>query len=326
MPTTSAGERIDLTPEGVRNWLAAEHNAEYSRLRRAAPHIGVAQLALAWSLIVSSCYAVVAIGEVWLWLLPVALVGIGSSQRALNNVLHDAAHHNYGRWSRAMSTIFAALPLFESFDVYRARHQKHHRFLGKPRNDPDYLEPPRQRSSSPALRALEFYGYFVFNLEQWTVSLGGAWGALNGRRRAAVLLWWLIVGSTLLVVVGVHATLGSVAMWVASRATSYHVIRVFADVSDHTGLDQSRIASGTRDLPLSPISMVSHPWNDQHHLAHHLAPGVVSYRLRRLHRLLVAIPDYSELQIDGYVWGDRPLIATLGSNHSKSPHTQKNKR
>ena len=85
------------------------------------------------------------------WMSPFALLVLGNRQRALGNILHDAAHRNVTRDRRVNDLVTRALIaplLFLSLPRYRDLHFRHHLDLGAPGTDPDLIPIPAQKARS----------------------------------------------------------------------------------------------------------------------------------------------------------------------------------
>lgn len=90
-----------------------------------------------------------ALKEPWAW--PITLLVLGNRQRALGNILHDAAHRNLTR-NRVLNDLVTraliAPLLFVSLSHYRELHFRHHLDLGGQGADPDLIPIPAQKASS----------------------------------------------------------------------------------------------------------------------------------------------------------------------------------
>ncbi len=287
-----------------------EASATFLELRRPTPMLAWIHVATNWGAILGCWVLLETIAPAWF--IPLALVIVASRQRALNNIIHDASHYNLfktRRWNALFATVFSALPLGESYELYRNRHMMHHAHLGDPKLDPDFQAPPPIRPGRPTYRAWQFFSYFLLNRNEWRSSLTGAWERLDTRQRAAVVTWWAVVLGAMALTVGMASTLAFFGLWIGSRLTTYHLFRVFAEISDHIGLESGLVEEYTRNVPSTLWNSVFHPFNDNYHLTHHLFPNVPVIRLRRLHHLLLRTPEYARHQlIDGYFTGTFPLI------------------
>ena len=85
------------------------------------------------------------------WAAPLALLILGNRQRALGNILHDAAHRNLTRNRLLNDLVTRALIaplLFVSLSHYRELHFRHHLDLGAQGADPDLIPIPAQKARS----------------------------------------------------------------------------------------------------------------------------------------------------------------------------------
>ena len=82
------------------------------------------------------------LGQFNVILYPLAVLLIGSRQRALATILHDASHLCLAK-SRTLNyilgTYFSGYLIAQEFNIYKQSHVKgHHTHLGDPDKDPDY--------------------------------------------------------------------------------------------------------------------------------------------------------------------------------------------
>ena len=194
--------------------------------------------------------AFAAVASMWLsvWLLPAALLLIANRQRAIGNVLHDAAHHNLWRDERindAFTRLIIAPLALVSISAYRDDHFKHHRMLGTVSGDPDYVAPTRHRGGW-----CWSYCGLVFQLTAWKSSCVGhlASGCVPWRSKACIVGWWFVFATSLAWFAGPRAAVLFVAMWLLARGTFFHLITTFREMCDHYGLRPGGIWSFTRDM------------------------------------------------------------------------------
>jgi fatty acid desaturase len=257
--------------------------------------------ALSWAAILLAWYAVARVSP---WALPLALVLVASRQRALGNLVHEASHTR--RPSSRLAQGLYALPVFEDFPSYRARHLRHHQHLGVRGADPDYLEVP------PAVRhhPRRLFAHFLFQRRTWLDNTLGDLPRMSVAARLRVLAWWTLFLGALAAAAGVRDAALFAALWLAARATVYHAIKVVTELSDHVGLEEGSVIGYTRNAPANWLSHLVHPNNDSYHLAHHLAPRVPMSDLPKAHALLLGVPRYRDAHhCDGYIYGRRPVSA-----------------
>ncbi len=139
----------------------------------------------------------------------------------------------------------------------------------------------------------------------------GNWGSLHARERVAAAAWWGLLLGALALGAGPAGALVFAVLWVISRATVFHAITVFREISDHVGLEPGSVLGFTRNSPHQPVlSFFLHPHENNYHLTHHLAPTVPFYRLRQAHEIFMQVPEYAAAhQCDSYFSGHRSVIA-----------------
>ena len=266
-----------------------------------------AALAFDWGLILVSWALVVRVSP---WLAPLAILLIGSRQRALGNLLHDAGHKILfagPRRNDRLANFFVGYPLFSLVDGYRDQHGKHHTHLGLEELDPDLIHAEEDLVGSPfrlflrhALDGAMFRSNFVGHLF-----------SMSGRDKALAALWWGGFLGILALVSGPAGAAVFAGLWMVSRATLFHGITTFREISDHVGLEPGSVLGFTRNSPHQPIlSFWLHPHQNNYHLTHHLAPRVPFHRLHEAHEIFMAVPDYARAHhCDAYFSGRKSVIA-----------------
>ncbi len=282
-----------------------EWNARLLQLQRPRPVLSLAYVATAW-LVLGLSWGLAGEGLA-LW--PVALLLTASAQRLLNNSLHDAAHGNILRGGETLFQVLLAAPMFEDFQRYRALHLRHHARLHTPEEDPDHLPlPVRPGDGEAGPSAARVYLRALCSARLWKSHCLGELPALGWRARGRVLLWWGSVGGMLAVVAGPGPALRFVGLWMLARATTYHALKVFTELADHSGLEVGTVLSYTRNAPRNALGLLLHPFGDNYHLTHHLAPRVPMPNLHATHLLMWHVPEYrAGHHCDGYFLGRYPV-------------------
>lgn len=228
------------------------------------------------------------------WTSPLALLILGNRQRALGNILHDAAHRNLTRDRQVNDLVARALIaplLFLSLSHYRDLHFRHHFDLGAQGTDPDLIPIPTEKARSWTIAV-------AANTLSVRAVLGSTFGHLLDRAvpRAArlyIFAWWAMLVVAVAAIMGAGPAFAMLTLWLAARATFFHMITTFREMCDHHGLAPGGVFSFTRDITSSGAwSLLIHPRNNAYHLTHHLLPAVPYYRLPEAQRLFANLPEY----------------------------------
>jgi len=219
--------------------------------------------------------------------LVVAVLVIGGRQLGLGILVHDCAHHALFRGQRMNEVVgqwLAGWPMNISLSAYRTYHLAHHRHAGTPR-DPDlgfvaaYPIAPsslrrklwRDVSGQTGLRDLRMALTRFRFAQQWPwiafhLALAGLLAALGA--------WW------------------AYALWWAATLFVYPAIMRLRQIGEHgVVVDRCqidpRLNTATTLVTWWERLMIA-PNHVNWHLEHHVAGGVPPYRLKRMHRLLMA--------------------------------------
>ncbi|WP_104012608.1 guanitoxin biosynthesis L-arginine gamma (S) hydroxylase [Burkholderia anthinoferrum] len=249
-------------------------------------------------------------GAIWMTRLtpyayPLTVLIVGSRQRALASLLHEAAHLTLarnGRLNRFIGEYLSGLPVFQDFESYRQSHvMSHHRFLGDPTRDPDYIyyiDSGLQRAEDRfefcfghvlrTLMLLNVFSYANYLVRHRVASL------LKSRRGAIKLI---LVHAFLLAVLGIATNpAGYLLFWLIPYLTSFQVIGWLSEVSEHFGL----FGRETDELLMTRNRFPSwwERWfigmhGDNLHLTHHLLAAIPYWNLPAAHRILMRDEHYA---------------------------------
>lgn len=268
-------------------------------------HIGMDWLIvlLAWRLVIALPHMLT---------VPAALVLIGSRQRALGNLLHDASHYllcTSKRINDVVAQLFLALPMVASIREYRQSHFQHHANLGDQIADPDYFAGRTFRRGRNT--AGQAFRRMAFDRKYWLENGFGGFLTASGSVRLRLFTWWLGTWTFLSWISSPVDASAFVALWFGSRLTAFHLITSFREICDHTGLIPGGVFSYTRNIVgTSLLNQIFHPHDNGYHLVHHLAPAIPCHRLPAAHRAFMDMPAYATQAVycDGYFTGDHPAI------------------
>lgn len=250
-------------------------------------------LGIDWALI---AVAVMAVKELGLLAILPALLLVGNRQRALGNMLHEAAHRNLMRDERRndlLANIAITPALLTDLERYRHDHMRHHRHLGSVTADPDLID-----LGSGSIGWLAAWVKLASRRSVWWSNFAGHLAELSRIRYRSVVvfvLWWVLVLAGIALVSSTATAVCFIGLWFAARATVFHAITVFRELCDHYGLGKLGVFGRTRDLTgTGAMRWLVHPRNNGYHLTHHLMPAVPYYHLPRVHQLFLHLTPFRE--------------------------------
>jgi fatty acid desaturase len=293
LPVSSASTAPHLLDDIARMWRWARQQSvagELTALYKPAPWRFLAAAIFDWLLIFGAFAAVVIGGFI---LIPVALIVIGNRQRALGNLMHDASHGSFAgdRWQAdTLADCLLFLPLFTMLALYRREHFAHHRRLGSPGDDGDLIhcEEDMVRGWTSLLWR------HMTSRRIWIGSVLGHLPRADAWARSGMFVWWGVVLLAIALILRPADAGLFAALWLASRATTFHLITVFREISNHVGLRPGTIIGFCRNHTAGGfLGALFHPHNDGYHLAHHLNPGIPFFALPQAHALLMYWPEYA---------------------------------
>ena len=141
-------------------------------------------------------------------------------------------------------------------------------------------------------------------------SLFGSLFTLQTKDKTVLAAWWVSVITLVSVLTTFKISFIIVSCWFLAKLSSYHMIRIFAEFLDHSGLDSKDVISFTRNLPHKGIlRFIFHPNCDTYHIAHHLYPKIPHYNLAEADRILTARVDYTFAHhCDSYFFGSHSAV------------------
>lgn len=266
-----------------------------------------------WLVVAGTVAATRFVGMHWI-VYGVAVLVIGSRQRALMNLLHEASHNKLFKPSPAnnwLGKLCTGFPLLFSLSGYVCAHCRHHGYLWNSVKDPKVA---RYRSLGlvvPDRRALSFFYRHVLRplaLGHVPYNVRAALSTRGERPRETVeraCFWATVVGA----VAALDLFVPFVLFWVVPYCSTFQVIRYWNEMGEHAGLQTEIPWLATRNWTSSLlVRLLFAPHRDDlYHLTHHLFPAIPHYRLPEAHRLLLAVPEYAAgHHCDGFFFPHRP--------------------
>jgi fatty acid desaturase len=268
---------------------------ELARLRVRRDGRNVAALAADWTTIALAVAASLVTGHLAVY--AIAVVIIGSRQRALMNLVHEASHHKLFRGRRAndmAGKLLAAFPVVTGLAAYTCSHCRHHAGLWDEQRDPKTIRYRQLGLVAPRADRSFWWRHLARPLAlahvPHNLSAALSWAGEPRSERVQRAAFWAVV-------LGVVASLGLwrelLLLWVVPYCTSFQVIRYWAEMAEHAGLRTTDPWMASRNWTSNALMrwlMISH---DEYHLIHHLFPGIPHYRMTEAHRTLLQVPQYA---------------------------------
>lgn len=264
-------------------------------------------------------YAVIAVSiylclGISYWFYPLSLLLIGSTQRALVNILHESSHKVLAR-NKALNVLLGTTCsghlVFHLYNPYRSSHIGfHHRFLGDAEKDPDFEFHRNCGIYDPSLgnrafflrnilfavfglRSLEYVRYVIedrilFKSKNVAVSMPLG---LRAERWMLLGLWAAIL--TPLTVGGF--LLEFLLFWIVPLLTTAIAVGWLSELAEHYPLPESEnrqilMTRNRHGWLLERFLLGRH--NDNYHLVHHLNPGIPFWNMRKAHDVLLGDAAY----------------------------------
>jgi fatty acid desaturase len=267
-------------PEEIRRRVAALHRiTTWTRLK-------IVALIVIWGL----CAALAIKVDSLLVRLPCWIV-IGFVLLTLGVFMHEGAHGSLFRksWLDRPIGFLCGLPVFFPCSSYRATHLLHHKF------ENTSLDPDNLAANFPnrTARALLFYSWFIIGMPVYIllVTVTGPFRAQGWKNKAACVVEPLLIAAfyiALFTLASRYRFGGMLAVGWAWALPWTVLIANFRGLAEHTQLwhtDPPDPFHSTRSLVSNRF--IAFFFNNQnHHLEHHLFPGLPWNALDEVHRLL----------------------------------------
>lgn len=213
----------------------------------------------------------------------VGTLGIALALHMIALLLHDGVHHTLFRNRRAnrWGSVLLGACVLMSASAYQAMHERHHVFLGDPRDPDDY----HNYSGDPRVIWLMHYMRLFFGAFLYIafIPMLVLKRASPPERRRAMAEYGL-----LLVVYAVVWTLAPqnvlVHAWLLPIIPAGLMLNI-RSIAAHGLTDSSDPLLASRSIDAHPVVAFFFR-NENYHLEHHLFPEIPSYNLREVHKLV----------------------------------------
>ena len=236
---------------------------------------------------------------------PLAILIIGSRQRALATLLHEAAHKTLARNKHlnfAMGTLFSGYLIFQTMGSYWESHVRfHHGHFGDRDRDPDYnyalqeglydegLSPHKFALRNIALPLLlaKVPSYLYSLIEQ---------RLFDKKNRQEILGMFLYLGILASIFIGLGWGQYLVLFWLVPYLTTFQIIGWFIEMGEHYPLMNNTInLYMTRNRHghwLENLFTGMH--NENYHLIHHLNPSIPFWNTPQAHQIYLQDENYAQ--------------------------------
>ncbi|MDU8575561.1 fatty acid desaturase family protein [Pseudomonas syringae] len=273
---------------------------------------------LGWSGDIIVIASAVALTQWSLYAYPLSVLIIGSRQRALASLVHEAAHLTLTQsrsLSYAIGHYLTGLPIFQDYEAYRHSHvHLHHHHLGDADKDPDY----RYYIDSGLQATVDRFD-FMFNHLLKTVLLLNIFsylrylvihrlGALfkSPRKALTLIAVHAVLFSLFYATTGLY---GYLMFWLVPYLTAFQVIGWLSEVSEHFGLfgkEREALRITRNRFPSWWERLFIGMHGDNLHLTHHLFAGIPYWNLYKAHCILLQDASYAAVnQVKGGIISGR---------------------
>jgi fatty acid desaturase len=241
------------------------------------------------------------------WCYPISVILIGSRQRALGALSHEAIHRRVAKSSTLnyfIGTFLTGYLIIQEHHTYQDTHiRKHHIFLGDPKIDTDY----RYHIDEKLYQfhdVKDFIRQFILKPLFLLKTFSYLWPLLRWRMfpRKKHFMYFLKMYAYLILIVATlawfHWLKYLLLLWVIPLITSAGMISWFNEIAEHYPL----VGKYNLDLWMTR-NRFSHPLehfifnnhNENYHLVHHLFPAITFWNAKKAHEVLMQDPDYAKV-------------------------------
>ncbi|MEM9543679.1 MAG: guanitoxin biosynthesis L-arginine gamma (S) hydroxylase [Cyanobacteria bacterium P01_E01_bin.42] len=268
------------------------------------------------------------------YLYPLAILVIGSRQRALATLLHEASHKTLAKnkyLNFTLGTFFSGYLILQNMGSYRESHVRfHHGHFGDPNLDPDYQFALQQnlydKTQTPVRFVIQniILPCFLVKVPNYLYSLVQS-RLLDKRNRKELVGAIAYLG----ILTAIFTSLGwgqyLILFWVVPYLTTFQIIGWFIELGEHYPLMNNKInLYMTRNRHghwLEKLFTGMH--NESYHLVHHLNPKIPFWNVAKVHNVYLQDENYAQFdRKTGGLFLSANSAPTILQNAIASVHSQ----
>ncbi len=248
--------------------------------------------------------AIITVSVSW-YFYPLAVLIIGSRQRALATLIHESAHKTLAKntlLNFGIGTFFSGYLILQTMGSYRESHVRfHHGHFGDAQLDPDYRYALEQGLYDQHQSPQEFIirniilPFFLSKVPSYLYSLVKHRFLDKGERKETVMMFLYWVGIAFLFI-GLGWSKYLLLFWIIPYLTTFQIIGWFIEMGEHYPLmNNSLNLYKTRNRHshwLEKILTGMH--NESYHLVHHLNPTIPFWNVPKAHQIYLQDQNYAE--------------------------------
>lgn len=239
--------------------------------------------------------------------LPLTILLIGSRQRALATILHEASHSaltKNKKLGKYLGKYFSGYLIFQSWNSYYQSHVKqHHPKLGTDL-DPDFSYYKESKIFDDYSKKLFFYK-FVISPFLFLSSISSLKYLINNRLLKTNKNELIqILGTQIIIIFLFNHYVnwyGYILYWLIPYITTFQLITWFIELAEHYPMikDAESNIDASRNRFSHPIEhFFTGMHGENYHLIHHLFPAIPFWKLREAHQILLKDSDYARANKD----------------------------
>jgi fatty acid desaturase len=238
---------------------------------------------------------------------PLAVLIIGSRQRALATLLHEAAHKTLAKnkyLNFAIGTFFSGYLILQIMGSYRESHVRfHHGHFGDSELDPDYkfaIQQGLYDSNQPPKRFIIQNVVFPFLLAKvptylYSLIKNRLFDERNRKETVAMIIYLGIVAS---IFTGLGWGQYILLFWLIPYLTVFQIIGWFIEMGEHYPLMSNTVnLYMTRNRHSHGLeNFLTGMHNESYHLVHHLNPTIPFWNVSKAHQIYLQDDNYAKFE------------------------------